>query len=193
MKRLIVLLFFLFSLTVPVLAQQTYYDAYPKLEDIMKNRKITHFRHIPAVNDNPNLVVRYNLDGQIMSFGRFKFEYNDDGTYSKICGHKVIYNERGQIEKIGRKKATYNEQGQLVKVGRFDIIYKNNGELDYFGGFLNIYRAIYRMNYDYLNLDIFYKNLLTDNFFNIFKYDVEKYQNYSGLESVIIKKNAYHL
>lgn len=218
MKRLLVLSFLIVTLAVPARAEEltiynnfsndsvkitipeykpiattpivknSYYNAYPKLEDVIKGRKIDYFNHVAVINIQ-KLAVEYNQNGQIISIGKIKFEYNDDGTYNKINGQKVIYNEKGQIKKIGHRKVTYNNNGQIEKIGTTTIYYDKYNGISGMRSPFNNYKAIYKCT-DNLRLDMLYRKILTDDFFNNYKYSLKKYQSYDGLESVKSCKNT---
>lgn len=131
---------------------KSYYDANPKLEDIIKSRRIQYFGF-------EDIYPQYDKNGKLIKIGHKKVKYNKDGSLYKIGFFKVKYD--GNIYWNGLNQIKINSFNEISSINNLDTIYTSKFKV-----------------YDTLELYEYYLKMLSDNFFNKYQYKIPRIKTY---------------
>lgn len=157
----------------------SYYDANPKLEDIIKSRRIEYLES----RNNTKKYVEYDKFGKITQLDNKKVLYREDGSLYKIGFFKVSTGNNN-ICYYGWGRLELNSFNEIISITPLDVEYKSEFIV-----------------YDTLELYEYYLKMLSDNFFNKYKYYGNRYSTYTnffklkveGKPEVIKAKNECNL
>lgn len=171
-----------FLYDMPVLnTNQSYYDANPKIDNLLKTRKIYCLKQ----EYTRPLLVSYNDLGQVDKIDKKKLTYNEDGSLKKIGLLKLKYDKTNDCY--------YNSYLVKIKLSSKNEIYS----MTLIEG---TFESIFKIE-DTLELYEYYQKMQADQFFNKYKYYGPRYELYTsffllnveGKDEVVNAKYEYDL
>lgn len=151
-----------------IFPDKSYYDANPKLEDIIKSRRIPYLWNY----SNGYIYTQYDNNGNLIKIGHRKVKYNEDGSLYKIGFFKVKYDKESNCYWNGLTEIKLNSFNEITSIKPLDLEYESEFIV-----------------YDTLELYEYYLKMLSDEFFNKYKYYGPRYDTYKNFFELKVSDN----